>query len=114
MMNGGSVNINYHILCHIFGNVVDERIRQEGLREAGKFKATCATRGEHQFTNDACFRVLGEEVGEVARALNEGSSVEHLREELVQVAAVCAAWIERIDVDCEEYAKEDAAYELGG
>jgi NTP pyrophosphatase (non-canonical NTP hydrolase) len=54
------------------------------------------------------FCVLGEEVGEVARAILEraygdGSPVlvetweQRLRDELVQVAAVSVAWIEAID-----------------
>jgi hypothetical protein len=47
------------------------------------------------------FAVLGEEVGEVARALLEtsfGNDTDlHLREELVQVAAVAVAWVEAID-----------------
>ena len=47
--------------------------------------------------------ILGEEVGEVARAILEGGldceDVEHrmrLREELVQVAAVAVAWLEAL------------------
>lgn len=46
----------------------------------------------------AKFAVLGEEVGEVARALIERSfgndTTEHLEEELIQVAAVAVAWVE--------------------
>jgi len=49
--------------------------------------------------------VLTEEVGEVAKEILEGSryntgymiDTEHLREELVQCAAVTIAWIEAID-----------------
>lgn len=50
--------------------------------------------------------VLGEEVGEVARALLDGglqedrllnaAAVAHLKEEIVQCAAVCVAWLEGI------------------
>lgn len=36
--------------------------------------------------------ILGEEVGEVAHAVNEHDR-ENLMEELVQVAAVCAQWL---------------------
>lgn len=39
--------------------------------------------------------VLGEEVGEVCKALNEHDP-ENLEEELIQVAAVCVKWLERI------------------
>lgn len=38
--------------------------------------------------------VLGEEFGEVAKALLERDPQEHVEEELVQCAAVCVAWIE--------------------
>ena len=40
--------------------------------------------------------VLGEEVGEVANAILE-DDVLNLRNELIQVAAVCVAWIETLD-----------------
>ena len=59
---------------------------------------------QHQLFGDQSDKVNGvwlgilvEEVGEVAKALNEDDPVEHLREELVQVAAVATAWVEKID-----------------
>jgi len=48
--------------------------------------------------------ILGEEVGEVARAILE-SDRENLREELIQVATVCLNWIEKIDVEMEVAAR---------
>lgn len=49
----------------------------------------------------ARYLVLGEEVGEVANAILEAGygngATRHLREELVQVAAVAVAWVEAID-----------------
>lgn len=43
--------------------------------------------------------VLTEEVGEVARAINEHDA-KNLREELIQVAAVAVRWIEHLeDID---------------
>lgn len=39
--------------------------------------------------------ILGEEVGEVAHAVNEHDR-ENLIEELVQVAAVCAQWLKAL------------------
>ncbi|MGH7747059.1 MAG: hypothetical protein ACREQ5_20225 [Candidatus Dormibacteria bacterium] len=41
-------------------------------------------------------QVLVEEVGEVARALNDGSPVNHLITELVHVGAVTVAWLEDV------------------
>ena len=91
----------------ICGDIVKERARQEQLRLDGKFRATCATVGPDQMTEYECGCVLVEEVGEVARAclgLLEAKEqddpreyIDHLREELIQVAAVCVAWVERLD-----------------
>jgi NTP pyrophosphatase (non-canonical NTP hydrolase) len=45
--------------------------------------------------------ILGEEFGEVAKEIAESSArpldVAHLREELIQTAAVAVAWVEAID-----------------
>lgn len=42
--------------------------------------------------------ILMEEVGEVATETFSSGSLQHLREELIQVAAVAVAWIESIDL----------------
>ena len=80
--------------------VRDERRRQDGLVTAGKFRWTCAELGVDEGYKLA---VLGEEYGEVCRVLCEAITarqapdVEHLREELVQVAAVAVAWLEALE-----------------
>jgi hypothetical protein len=77
-----------------------ERERQEYLRESGKFAFTCADVG---MSNSERFLVLAEEFGEVGHELNEaigpGRELDSgkLRDELVQIAAVCVAWCEAID-----------------
>lgn len=84
--------------------IVAERFRQEALRDAGKFQHTCAS---PHLSNDRRLVILAEELGEVARAVCElgeyvgpTSAVEYremhlnLQAELVQVAAVCVAWLE--------------------
>jgi NTP pyrophosphatase (non-canonical NTP hydrolase) len=48
-----------------------------------------------EWDEEKAFAVLVEEVGEVAKALNEMDKVELIRE-LVQVAAVCVRWLEQI------------------
>jgi hypothetical protein len=57
--------------------------------------------GEQNHTDSLWSHILGEEYGEACRAVNEvvwgGLSTAHLREELIQVAAVAVAWIECID-----------------
>lgn len=46
-------------------------------------------------------RVLTEEVGEVARELDDDEPLDltHLREELAQTASVCLAWLDATDPD---------------
>ena len=101
--------------------VVRERLRQDELVRAGKFSWNCAFDGP---TYSEKLAVLMEEVGEVAREVTEHIITrdkyaadeklrvmpehreEHFRErlkkELVQVAAVCVAWIEAIDRDLDK------------
>jgi len=41
--------------------------------------------------------ILTEEVGEVAKSINDNETIDDLRNELVQVAAVCLQWIDNLD-----------------
>jgi hypothetical protein len=81
---------------------VEEFHRQLKLKREGKFKYTCS---DSEVTNYQRLAVLTEEVGEVARELNDwpdaspgstagAEATARLRAELVQVAAVCLAWLE--------------------
>lgn len=81
---------------------VAEFHRQQKLKREGRFKYTCA---DNEMNNGERLAVLVEEVGEVARALcelqqcnphdTEGlQKLLHLKTELVQVGAVCLAWLE--------------------
>ncbi|MES2384554.1 MAG: MazG-like family protein [Pseudomonadota bacterium] len=88
----------------IWLDIVTERFRQERLCAAGKFPATLAHRGA--LSPAACLAVLAEEFGEVARPVadqlagsrrGEPLDVDHLREELIQLAACCVAWVEQLD-----------------
>ena len=53
------------------------------------------------FNDGLALAILVEEVGEVAQAqlmaAIDGGDTEHLREELVQVAAVAVRWLEHLD-----------------
>lgn len=80
-------------LTRVLYDVRCERQRQDKLCAAGRFPWTCAYPDAHPSDKLA---VLAEEFGEVARAVVE-QDVKNLREELVQVAAVCAAWVEALD-----------------
>ena len=62
--------------------------------------------GEHSMLagsdNDRRYRILAEEAGEVARVLNEAEiqgtlDRDHLVQELTQVAAMAATWIEALE-----------------
>lgn len=91
--------------------IIDERRRQDQLKAEGRFKHTCADAEMSNYQRHTC---LSEEVGEVAEAIltldglaqararglkvgDEGHL--HLREELVQVAAICLAWLESDDLN---------------
>lgn len=86
----------------IFDHIHLERLRQDKLKEAGKFKYTCA---DSNMLSSEKYLVLAEEVGEVARAVlnlqnfafDYSADLGKVREELVQVAAVSVAWLEFID-----------------
>ena len=69
-----------------------ERARQEQLKQSGKFAATCA---DDTLSAGQKLAILVEEVGEVARAICDRDP-EHMREELIQVAAVAVAWVEAL------------------
>ncbi len=86
----GFIGYTCHMASRVSGRVMDavraERARQDGLwgpnpRDLGP---------------GVWFPVLTEEIGEVAKALNEGMWAEMLVE-LVEVAATAQAWIEDIE-----------------
>jgi len=79
-------------------DVHEERLRQDDLISAGKIPWNCS---DPDAPDGYKLAVLTEELGEVARAILEGSN---LREELIQVAAVAVAWAEAIPPDLEEAA----------
>lgn len=86
-------------LAHALDAALNEVHRQDNLARAGKFGGTHTMPGG---TDDGRLRVLVEEVGEVAKELNEAEiagvdRTENLRHELVQVAAVAIAWVAAID-----------------
>lgn len=74
-----------------FGLIEAERERQDQFKASGKFTHTCAD----PMDDLKRFAILSEEVGEIAHAINEGFEPgDNLLAEVVQVAAVCVAWIE--------------------
>jgi hypothetical protein len=85
----------------IWLDIITERFRQERLCAQGKFPATLAHKGALPMA--ACLAVLAEEFGEVARPVADDLCKpgtldrDHLREELIQLAACCVAWVEQLD-----------------
>jgi hypothetical protein len=87
--------------------VFEERERQDEMLRKGKFLYNCASAIASPRRK---LRVLLEEIGEVAEAIDKLEMVlemtlpkavvqgakAHLRTELIQVAAVCVAWLEAL------------------
>ena len=105
-------------ILNIYGAIQNERRRQEDLKRSGKFDFTCASLN---VLTTAKLAVLAEEFGEVSKEVVE-QLIEtqkyakenmvypknrkeyrkaELRKELVQVAAVCVAWLESLENDNE-------------
>jgi len=85
----------------VIGEVQAECLRQTELKAAGRFTHTPA---DPEVTNLARLAILGEEFGEVARAVVESEGLANdrhdkkIRTELIQVMAVCASWIVGMEV----------------
>jgi hypothetical protein len=113
----------------VLRDIVNERLRQDELKAAGKFKSTCA---DNDIDDGIKAAVLTEETGEVSRVICEyvqgkltGEEADaQLYTELVQVAAVATAWCECIRVaqekrkvraakDAEDVARAAVRYPIG-
>lgn len=75
-----------------------ERVRQDTLKAEGRFRYTLADKPG--LSDSEKLAAVCEEIGEVGRAVlgqrmlvNDGGD---LRKELVQVAALCVAWLESL------------------
>lgn len=88
----------------VLSSVFAERRRQDMLVATGKHPFHVAN---PDIPDGGKLMVLGEEFGEVSRAAYDcyytevngptTAQREHLREELIQLAAVAVAWVESID-----------------
>lgn len=79
-------------LADLYDDVHDERVRAHH-----KHLSAGNSMEDQPPTDSRWLPVLVEEVGEAAKAINDRVSLQHLREELVQVAAMACAWIAAID-----------------
>lgn len=88
------------VLAVASDHINDEVYRQDQLARAGKFGGTHVMPGGTDLERLA---VLAEEFGEVSIEVCKGIEVDGqirrpgLRDELIQTAAVCLAWIAAID-----------------
>jgi hypothetical protein len=82
-------------------DVHEERLRQDELVRTGKIPWDCC---DPTAPEGYKLAVLTEEIGEVARAILEHDDPAHLRQELIQTAAVAVAWAESIPVEQERAA----------
>lgn len=79
-------------------------MHRERIRAHNKHEARDGSMERKEWYNPIFLSVVVEEVGEIARVLNENESdprshvaIVSLREELVQTGAMVAAWIDAID-----------------
>lgn len=92
-------------MAYVLSLVVDERERQDRLKDQGRFKYTCS---DPEMTHPERLAVLVEEVGEAGHEVNEAIGghrpldLQKLRKELVEVAAVTVAWIEAVEREIGE------------
>lgn len=49
---------------------------------------------EPEATRDGLLRILGEEFGEICKEVNQRKSRQAIDKEVLQLAAVCVAWLE--------------------
>lgn len=73
--------------------ITRERERQDILKSEGRFEFTAA---DSECPNHLRLEMLVEEIGEVARA-KQNKDNGNLKEELVQTAAICLAWLEYLE-----------------
>ncbi len=78
------------------GRLYDD-MHRERIRAHEKHAPKGKSCEQMDWTDRDWLPVLTEEVSEVARALNDREPSTRLREELVQVGAMAAAWINAID-----------------
>lgn len=80
--------IDTEALTGAFTKIIAERTRQNAMINSGKIPHNCASNDVHPGIK---ISVLAEEFGEVAKAINDESSTDELRTELIQVCAVALA-----------------------
>ena len=95
---------NSPAMMAVFERIAQERLRQRELLRDGKIHFNCDS---PIVSDDRKLRIATGELGEIARAIDDveftaGKSKYHthedVRTELTQLAAVCVAWLEGMEV----------------
>lgn len=87
--------VDEHTVFDFDAAVARECERQSELKAQGRFEYVIGECDPYRSV-----AILTEEIGEVARAVND-SKPAHLREELIQVAACCRSWVSFLDKMCK-------------
>lgn len=114
-VNGKARFAGYQLNQRVLDRLWLERLRQQELLRAGKLTFNCATAA---ISPDRKLRVLTEELGEIAEAIDQLESVTlgrkefrgafearrkgklaHLRDELTQLTACGIAWLESLETE---------------
>jgi len=101
MKNAQRPVCNSPLIVNVFERIAKERHRQNTLVAEGKLPWNCCTLSVDP---NRKLRVLVEEVGEVAEAIDRLEAGDcwlnrtHLQDELVHVAAVAVAWLEALEL----------------
>ena len=73
-----------------------DRVQRAIEKVANEIDVIFATKPPFPLGRLRAYRILAEEVGEVARAVGPDGDDKNLREELIQVAAVATIWASRV------------------
>ena len=90
--------------AEIFSDIPAERDHQEALKRNGRFRKLA----DASMPDADRLAALWEGYSDVALAFHEawgeftGAYAKNLRKELIQVAAVAVAWVERLDAEAEQ------------
>jgi NTP pyrophosphatase (non-canonical NTP hydrolase) len=107
--SGYDANTIHQVLKELYDGVFDEHDPRMINKRMQIFERISIERERqndlHEFPHHIRLAVLMEEVGEIAKELQDGTSYENITNlyiELIQTAAVCVRWIEEIGEELKQ------------
>jgi NTP pyrophosphatase (non-canonical NTP hydrolase) len=107
--NGYDINTIHKVLKEIYDGTFDEHDPRMINKRMQIFERISIERERqdelHEFPHHIRLAVLMEEVGEIAKELQDGKSYENVMNlyiELIQTAAVCVRWIEELGKELKQ------------